>query len=187
MKNIYEILEEYGLKIPEEKKAGFDKLWKENYRTKAEYDNAVKQRDDYKTSLDDVNTKLDAFKDVDVDDLQNQITKLQDDLKNKDDEYAQKEAERLFNDTVKEAIRTAGGRNEKAVMALLDMKTLKESKNQDEDIKKALETVKKSDAYLFGVNEPFKNPVGPTGSGEEIGEDSVSALRAAMGLPAEKK
>ena len=37
----------------------------------------------------------------------------------------------------------AGGRNEKAVMAMLDMDTLKESKNQSEDIKKALEDVKK--------------------------------------------
>lgn len=38
MKNIYEILADYGLEIPEEKKADFDKAWKENYRTKAEYD-----------------------------------------------------------------------------------------------------------------------------------------------------
>ena len=38
MKNIYEILKDYGLEIPEEKKADFDKSWKENYRTKNEYD-----------------------------------------------------------------------------------------------------------------------------------------------------
>lgn len=41
MKNIYEILADYGLEIPEEKKADFDKAWKENYRTKAEYDKAA--------------------------------------------------------------------------------------------------------------------------------------------------
>ena len=55
MKNIYEILKDYGLEIPEEKKADFDKSWKENYRTKNEYDKAVNQRDEYKTSLDTVN------------------------------------------------------------------------------------------------------------------------------------
>lgn len=54
MKNIYEILKEYGLEVPADKKADFDKAWKENYRTKSEYDNAVLQRDNYKTSLDDV-------------------------------------------------------------------------------------------------------------------------------------
>ncbi len=56
-----------------------DKAWKENYRTKSEYDNAVSQRDNYKASLDDVNAKLKEFEGVDVKDLQGQITKLQGD------------------------------------------------------------------------------------------------------------
>ena len=68
---------------------------------------------------------------------------------------------------------------------MLDMEALKESKNQSEDIKRALETVKESDAYLFGSDEPFKNPVGATG-GSGTGGDNFSAIRAAMGLPAEK-
>lgn len=48
--------------------------------------------------------------------------------------------------------------------------------------------MKKSDGYLFGVNEPINNPVGGTGGngGAEIGGDEMSALRAAMGLPAQK-
>ena len=83
MKNIYEILKDYGLEIPEEKKADFDKSWKENYRTKNEYDKAVNQRDEYKTSLDTVNGKLKEFDGVDVADLKGQITKLQDDLQRK--------------------------------------------------------------------------------------------------------
>lgn len=58
MKNIYEILKEFGLELPEEKKADFEKAWKENYRTKAEYDNAVTKRDEYKSSLDTVNERL---------------------------------------------------------------------------------------------------------------------------------
>ena len=116
--------------------------------------------------------------------MQGQITKLQGDLQAKDAEYAAKEADRQFHDSVKDAIRAAGGRNEKAVMAMLDMDTLKESKNQSEDIKKALETVKESDAYLFGSDEPFKNPVGATGGGADVGGDNMSAIRAAMGLPA---
>ena len=41
MKNIHEILKEYGMEVPADKKADFDKAWKENYRTKSEYDNAV--------------------------------------------------------------------------------------------------------------------------------------------------
>ncbi len=188
MKNIHEILKEYGLEVPAEQKSAFDKAWKENYRTKSEYDNAISQRDNYKSSLDDVNAKLKEFEGVDVKDLQGQITKLQGDLKAKDDEYAAKEADRMFMDSIKEAVKTAGGRNEKAVIAMLDIDALKESKNQSDDIKTALENVKKSDGYLFGVNEPINNPVGGTGGngGADIGGDDVSALRAAMGLPEKK-
>lgn len=187
MKNIYEILKEFGLEVPEDKKTDFDKAWKENYRTKAEYDNATSKRDEYKTSLDTVNAKLKEFEGVDVADLKGQIAKLQDNLKAKDDEYAAKETDRIFEETLKAAIKTAGGRNEKAVMALLDVDALKASKDQTADIKKALDAAKESDAYLFGENEPFFNPVGSTGGSGDSGMGNISAIRAAMGLPEEKK
>lgn len=189
MKNIYDILKDFGLEVPEDKRADFDKAWKENYRTKADYDKVAGQRDDYKASLDTVNGKLKEFEGVDVSDLKGQIEALQGDLKKKDDEYAAKEAERAFNDSLDKAITEAGGRNPKAIRGLLDLKTLKESKDQTEDIKKALESVKESDAYLFGSDEPFLNPVGPTNNkGGDVGKmGSLASIRAAMGLPAEKK
>lgn len=169
MKNIYDILKDFGLEVPEDKKADFDKAWKENYRTKAEYEKATSQRDEYKTSLDTVNAKLKEFDGVDVADLKGQITTLQEDLKKKDAEYAAKEADRAFNETLKEAIKAAGGRNDKAVMALLDVEALKASKDQSADIKKALDSAKESDAYLFGADEPFQNPVGATGGKPPMG------------------
>lgn len=187
MKNIYEIMKEFGLEVPEDKRAEFDKVWKENYRTKADYDKVVEQRDSHKTSLDEVNEKLKAFDGVDVNDLKGQITKLQEDIKAKDDEYAAKEADRAFNDMLSSAIKAAGGRNSKAIMALLDIEALKASKNQSEDIKKALDEKAESDAYLFGADEPFYNAVGATGGtgGKGGAGDSMAAMRAAMGLPAE--
>ncbi len=163
MKNIYDILKEFGLEVPEDKKADFDKAWKENYRTKAEYEKATSQRDEYKSALDTVNGKLKEFEGVDVADLKSQISTLQGDLKKKEDEYAAKEADRLFRESLTAAIKAAGGRNEKAVMALLDVDTLKASKDQSADIKKALDAAKESDAYLFGEDEPINNPIGPTG------------------------
>ena len=186
MKNIYEILKEFGLEVPDDKKAEFDKAWKENYRTKSEYDNAVTKRDEYKTSLDTVNDRLKEFEGVDVADLQGKITKLQNDLKAKDDEYAAKEAARLFNESLDKAITAAGGRNPKAIRGMLDIETLQKSKDQTEDIKKALETVKESDAYLFGKDEPINNPVGPTGGGVGI-DATTAAMRAAAGLPPVKE
>ena len=146
---------------------------------------AERERDNFRDQLATATESLEKFKDVDPTAMQGEIDKLNQQLKDKDAEYAAKEADRIFSDTIKEAIKTAGGRNEKAVMAMLDMNALKESKNQSEDIKKALETVKESDAYLFGSDEPFRNPVGATG-GSGTGGDNFSAIRAAMGLPTEK-
>ena len=67
-------------------------------------------------------------------------------------------------------------------MALLDMDALRESKDQSADIKKALDAAKESDAYLFGSDEPFKNPVGPSG-GNGGTDSTLAAMRAAAGLP----
>ncbi len=168
-----------------------DKIMAENGKDiaaeKAKTTKAEGERDNYKSQLETTTESLEKFKDVDPTAMQGEIDKLNQQLKDKDAEYAAKEADRIFSDTIKEAIKTAGGRNEKAVMAMLDIDALKGSKNQSEDIKKALETVKESDAYLFGSDEPFKNPVGATGgSGGDIGRDMRSAMRAAMGLPPEK-
>lgn len=166
-----------------------DKIMAENGKDiaaeKAKTAKAEGERDNYKSQLETATESLEKFKDVDPTAMQGEIDKLNQQLKDKDAEYAAKEADRIFSDTIKEAIKTAGGRNEKAVMAMLDMDALKESKNQSEDIKKALETVKESDAYLFCSDEPFKNAVGVTG-GSGTGGDNFSAIRAAMGLPAEK-
>ena len=157
----------------------------EKAKTKA----AEGERDNYKGQLDAATAELDKFKDVKPEELQAKIDQLQKDLKAKDDEYATKEAERLFNDTLDKAIAEAGGRNAKAIRGLLDIEALKGSKDQTADIKKALDAAKESDAYLFGSNEPFFNPVGPTNNPEgNMGLDvGTAALRSAMGLPPEKK
>lgn len=180
-----EFLKELGLE-----QDAIDKIMAENGKDvaaeQAKTAKAVSERDNYKDQLATATASLEKFKDVDPAAMQSEIDKLNQQLKDKDAEYAAKEADRMFQDTISKAIKSAGGRNEKSVMALLDMEGLKASKDQTEDIKKALEAVKKSDGYLFGADEPFSNPVGPTG-GDLGGGDNMSAIRAAMGLPAEKK
>ena len=90
MQNYEQILTELGIEIPENKKADLKKKFDENYRTKADYDKAILKRDEYKTSLDDVQKQLEEFKDVDVNDLKTQIstltTQLADEKKAHDDD-----------------------------------------------------------------------------------------------------
>ncbi len=157
-----------------------DKIMAENGKDvaaeQAKTTKAEGERDNYKDQLATATESLEKFKDVDPAAMQSEIENLNKQLKDKDEEYAAKEADRIFSDTVKEAIKSAGGRNEKAVMAMLDMDALKASKNQSEDIKKALEAVKESDAYLFGSDEPFMNAVGATGGSADVGGDNLSPI-----------
>ena len=195
MKNIFEIMKEYGLEVPEDKKKEFEKTVLENYKTKTDYDNQAKKLDAANetikandTAMKDLQDKLDGFKDVDVSGLNQRINDLETEKANIQKDYDAKIADRDFNDLVKENIAAANGKNAKAIMALLDVETLKASKNQKEDIAAALKALTEAEdsKMLFGAPEP--NPVGTgnligqvrTGGGSNADD---AAMRAAMGLP----
>lgn len=195
MKNIFEIMKEYGLEVPEDKKKDFEKAVLENYKTMTDYDNQTRKLDTANdtikandTAMKDLQDKLDGFKDVDVSGLNQRIKDLETEKTNIQKDYDAKIADRDFNDLVKESIAAVNGKNPKAITALLDVETLKASKNQKEDIAAALKalTEKEDSKMLFGEPEP--NPVG-TGHliGQVRGGNSTSAdeaaMRAAMGLP----
>ena len=195
MKNIFEIMKEYGLEVPEDKKKEFEKTVLENYKTMTDYDNQAKKLDAANetikandTAMKDLQDKLDGFKDVDVSGLNQRINDLETEKANIQKDYDAKIADRDFNDLVKENIAAANGKNAKAIMALLDVETLKASKNQKEDIAAALKALTEAEdsKMLFGAPEP--NPVGTgnligqvrTGGGSNA---DYAAMRAAMGLP----
>lgn len=130
---------------------------------------------------------LGEFKDVDVSGLQKKITDLENDIKTKDAAHRQEISDRDFNDLLKESIAAVNGKNAKAIAALLDVDTLKASKNQKEDIAAALKalTEKEDSKMLFG--EPDPNPVGTGNLIGQVRKNDPSAddaaMRAAMGLP----
>lgn len=108
--------------------------------------------DGYKAQLDTAKESLKAFDGVDVAELKGQVKKLTDDLAAKDSEYTAKLAERDFNDLVGKYAGEFKARDVKAVMPFLDVEKLRQSKNQNEDIKAAFENVRKDKAYLFEDN-----------------------------------
>lgn len=120
------------------------------------------ERDGYKTQLDTAQASLKAMEGIDAAALNQKITDLTTQLSGKDTEIANIRADYAFNDAVKEAIRKSGARNEKTVMALLDLDTLKASKNQQADITAAVEAVKKDNDYLFQSAKPVPKVVSST-------------------------
>lgn len=175
MKNILTILKELGIEVPKDKEDGLNTAVAENYKTVADYDKqrekldaaneTIKAND---TAMKDLQTKLDEFKDVDVSGLNQRIKDLETEKTNIQKDYDAKIADRDFDDLVKESIAAVKGRNAKAITALLDVPTLKASKNQKEDIAAALKalTEKEDSKMLFG-GEPEPKP---TGTGNLIGQ-----------------
>lgn len=137
--------------------------------------------DHIKEQLTQAQSALEQFKDVDVAELQGKVSDLQKAMADKDKEWQAKMDAQAFEGRVKDAITTAKGRNPKAIAALLDMDTLKSSKNQDADIKAAVEALKKDSGYLFeDDNVPPPYAAGTGTGGNSVGADA--ALRAAFGL-----
>lgn len=117
---------------------------------------AVKPFADYDSIKEQLRTAtegLEAFKGVDVKDLQGQVAKLTKDLSDQAEAHKKQLADLAFDGVLKEAITAARGRNTKAIAALLDVDALKASKDQTADIKSALEALKKDSGYLFDSEE----------------------------------
>jgi len=156
MKNIYTILSEVGIEIPEDKKAAFDKAVAENYKTIAEHEKKVDRLSEdlsaMTTRAETAEQTLKGFEGKDFD----AITRERDEWKTKHDnavaEHQRQQDEREFSDLLSSAITEAKGRNAKAIGALLDLDTLRSSKNQEKDIKAALDALRTENGYLFEDN-----------------------------------
>lgn len=176
-------LEDMGLT-----KEQVDSIMTENGRdieaAKGESAQLQTELDQTKKQLEEANTAIDGFKDYDQ--VKAQVAEYKKKYEDSKAEYEGKIADMQFGTTLDAAITAAGGRNSKAVRALLDVDALKGSKDQSADIKAALEACRAENGYLFGANEPINNPiVGRTGGGFTGGDPNVAAMRAAMGLPPE--
>ena len=147
---------------------------------------------DYESIKEQLQTAKDglkAFEGVDVAQLQSQITTLNTQLADKDKEWQGKLDAMAFDGKIKDAITAAKGKSAKAIAALLDVDALKASKNQDADIKTALENLKKESGYLF-EDEQQTPPPFSTGSGTGHGDKPLTGLdrlMAAAGVVVDKK
>ena len=144
-----------------------------------------KERDTYKTQLDTAQATLKSFEGVNVTELQGKITTLTNDLTAKAAEYQKQLADRDFNDLLKTTAEGFKPRDIKAVMPFLDVEKLKSSKNQESDIKAALEVVKKDNGYLFqDVTIPRVVASTPGPGGEKTDDTRTqanNALRSILG------
>ncbi len=144
--------------------------------------------DTVKSQLDEAQKTIKGFQDsgADIEAVRKSAKDWEDKYNAAVSESNQKIADMAFDHALEAAITGAKGRNAKAIRALLDVDTLKSSKNQESDIKAALEDVKKDNGYLFDDGSTPPPYAGGTGTNKQQpnGEptDLAGALRAKYNL-----
>lgn len=178
MKNMIEICKDFGIEIPADKHAEFNRAVAENYKTVAEHEKKVNRLTDdlaaEKKRADDAVETLKGFEGKDFE----AITRERDEWKRKHDDavasHQREQEEREFNAVLEAAITEAKGRNTKAILANLDVEKLKGSRNQEKDIKAALDALRTESGYLFEDNGGTPRFTDPKGNGGNPGGNNVT-------------
>ena len=91
-----------------------------------------------------------------------------------------------FSGILNAAITSAGGRNAKAITALLELDALQRSENRQEAVAAALEGLKQSDGYLFAQDAPPPYARG-TGARDRAKDTAPTNLAGALREKFERK
>lgn len=138
--------------------------------------------DSLKEQLQTAKDGLKAFEGVDVSQLQQQVTQLQNDLNEKETAHQAQLAQIAFDRDLDAGITAIRGRNGKAIRALLDLEKLQGSQNREKDIKEALEALKQESGYLFddeGAPPPYSAGAGTGGVGRQVTQEDLAKMSMA--------
>lgn len=143
MQNYEQILAELGIEVPEDKKSYLKKKMSENYKTVADYDKQVKKKDEYKISLDDVQTRLAELEKEDVDGLKDKITTLTQELADEKEARAKEAKQTELRDKVKDFLsdkKFVNAITEDSIRSQMIQKLEEENGKNAEDVFKELTT-----------------------------------------------
>lgn len=115
-----------------------------------------------KEQLQTANTEIESYKSMDIEAIKASANEYKAKFEATKTDLEKQIESLKFEHSLESALSKAGAKNVKAAKALLDIESLKDSKNIDVDIETAITTLKESDDYLFGES-------GPQGTGGSLG------------------
>ena len=162
-----------NLKVGEETlpKEVIDSIMAENGRDIEAAKKPFADYDTIKQQLDDARTTIKGFEDQDIDGIRKSAQDWEKKYNDAIAAHQQELADRDFRQLLEAAIAGAKGKSVKAILGELgeeQITALKGSKNQEADIKAALEGLKKDSGYLFdgeGTPPPYSAGAGTGGFG----------------------
>ena len=124
MENIHAILKKFGVEIPADSKADFDKEVAANYKTQSEFEKKLSkvegERDNYKEQLDTATETLKGFEGVDIETMKTQLENWKTKAENAEKDYLAKLEERDFKDALTTAMEGYKFSSEAAKRAVMD-------------------------------------------------------------------
>lgn len=143
MQNLEQILADLEVEIPEDKKAELKKRHAENYKTVADYNKQVEKKDEYKTSLDDVQSRLAELEKEDVDALKDKVATLTQELADEKEARAKEAKQTELRDKVKDFLsdkKFVNAITEDSIRSQMIQKLEEENGKNAEDVFKELTT-----------------------------------------------
>lgn len=160
MQKLIETLKQFGVEIPEDKHAEVKTALSEHYKNVDEHNEAISkletERDKWKEQAETAEETLKSFEGIDPTNMQKELADWKKKAEDAQAEFDKKIAERDFYEMLGATIREFKGKNEKAIIANLDVPALMNSKNQKEDVNNALKAMAESEStgFLFDSSEP---------------------------------
>lgn len=143
MQNYEQILEELGIEVPEDKKSDLKKKMSENYKTVADYNKQVEKKDEYKTSLDEVQSTLADLEKEDVNGLKDKVATLTQELADEKEARAKEAKQTELRDKVKDFLsdkKFVNAITEDSIRSQMIQKLEEENGKNAEDVFKELTT-----------------------------------------------
>ena len=157
MKNMIDICKEFGLEVPVDKVADFNKAVAENYKTVADYNKQVDKLTKEKERADTAEETLKSFEGIDPAEIQKELNSWKEKAENAEKEYSQKLEQRDFDDVLKttlDGLKFTSAAARKAVEADIRAAGLKLRNGAIMGLNDVLEQIKKDDASAFADDTP---------------------------------
>lgn len=188
MKKLIETLRSLGIEVPEDKEAEVRKKLSENYKNIAEVEKTTKNlesdRDAWQKRAETAEETLKKFEDVDLETMQTELSTWKAKAEKAEKDYAEKIAQRDFEDALKEEIagyKFTSEAAKEAIMARIRNAGLKVSDGKILGLSDFIAQMKEKDASAFvdekqeeleaGRAKPFTMPLNgkqPMTSGEKF-------------------
>lgn len=193
--DIFEMLKEAGVEIPAEKKDAFNKEFRKTYKSEGEIskvtDKLETDRDNWKQRAETAEETLKKFDGVDVETMQAELATWQQKAKDIEKDYADKLAQRDFEDALKEEIsgyKFTSEAAKEAITARIRGAGLKVSDGKILGLSDLLAQMKEKDASAFvdekqeqleaGRAKPFTGPMnGGNPTGKKISPSELMKMK----------